>query len=535
MRNLFFTTLLFTSSLLTPATWANEAAADIIPAIGKDRAEEYYKSFADTLRFAETVIEMQEELKSDTTGEVMLKLLARCAEKAESRTIRQLTFLHYPQILSITKGNKLDGQLNANMITTLESMAADGHPHVWVLLAGLISKDETIPGEERNQRMLQYLEHAAQAGSACGMVSLAGTYLTDNTPDLPPDTIPDLCAKAIIAENLHLNERLGNSVTCAALRNTALNYLLRDQGDAILATAAMYLHESLSGGQDSRGEAAYILGEAIRRLPEESMNDRFQECLNAYMRAGHAGHPAAIDAVANLLSFHPSYSDEDIARIREQAVMAGYIPFINYLKEIKTRTISVNFYFNTKYLYLLNKEEIEKLSNWAKKLLPRCPEESPVQLLGNLHGFVSILADDELMAHFIKAVEQGNSVKMPEAPSTQQLDISFETGEIPLLKAVRGSTSSVQTALVLDSLLTQYADEQPEHKAIIRVLRLANLHRTLREHDAFGLTAALRMLEIETELGGVPGCTEAQRNDLLRVFSSIRRHSSTENTTATAE
>jgi hypothetical protein len=116
------------------------------------------------------------------------------------------------------------------------------------------------------------------------MVSLAGTYLTDNTPGLPPDTIPDWCAKAIIAENLHLNERLSNVVTCAALRNVALNYLLRGEGDAILATAAMYLHECLDAGQDTRGENAYILGEAIRRLPEDSMSDRFQECLNAYIQ-----------------------------------------------------------------------------------------------------------------------------------------------------------------------------------------------------------------------------------------------------------
>ena len=535
MRKHIFTTLLFSSVLLTPTAWADAAAADRVPAIGKERVEEYYKSYTDTLRFAETVIEMQEELKSDTTGEVMLKLFAKCAENAESRTIRQLTFLHYPQVLSITKDNKIEGQLDADMMTMLETMAADGYPHVWVLLAGLSSKDTTIPEEERNQRMLQYLERAANAGSACGMVSLAGTYLTDNTPDLPPDAISDWCAKAIIAENLHLNERLSNVVTCAALRNIALNYLLRGEGDAILATAAMYLHECLDAGQDTRGENAYILGEVIRRLPEDSMSDRFQECLNAYMRAGHAGHPAAIDAVANLLSFHPAYSEEDIEGIRQQAVMAGYIPFVNYLKEIKTRTISVNFYFNTRYLFLLNKEEIEKISRKAKELLPRCPEEIPVRHLGNLHGFLSVLADDEITGRFIRAIEQGDSVSMPDAPSTQQLDISFESGESPLLKGVRSSTRSVQTALVLDSLLSLYADEQPEHKAIFRVLRLANLHRILREHDAFGLTAALRMLEIETELGGTPGCTEAQRNDLLRVFSSIRRHLSSENTTPAAE
>jgi hypothetical protein len=146
-----------TSAMLTPAAWADEAAADRVPAIGKERVEEYYKSYTDTLRFAETVIEMQEELKSDTTGEVMLKLFAKCAENAESRTIRQLTFLHYPQVLSVTKNNKIEGQLDADMMTRLETMAADGYPHVWVLLAGLSSKDTTIPEEERNQRMLQYL------------------------------------------------------------------------------------------------------------------------------------------------------------------------------------------------------------------------------------------------------------------------------------------------------------------------------------------------------------------------------------------
>lgn len=535
MKKQIFTTLLFASVLLTPTAWADAAAADRVPTIGQERTEDYYKLYTDVLRFVETAIEMQEELKNDTTGEVMIKLLAKCADKAESKAIRQLTFLHYPQVLSITKDNKLEGQLNADMLKKLEVMAADGCPHVWVLLAGLVSKDTSIPEVERNQRMLRYLERAANAGSACGMVSLAGTYLTDNTPDLPPDAISDWSAKAIIANNLNLHERLSNTITCAALRNVALNYLLRGEGDAVLSTAAMYLHEALNENQDPKGENAYILGEAIRRLPEDAMADRFQECLNAYMRAGHAGHPAAIDAVANLLSFHPAYSEEDIEGIRQQAVKAGYIPFVNYLKKIKTRTVSVSFYFNTRYLFLLNKEEIQKMSRWAKDLLPRCPEELPVRHFGNLHGFLSVLADDKITGRFIRAIEKGDSVSMPDAPSTQQLDINFESGESPLLKGVRSSTRSVQTALVLDSLLSQYADEQPEHKAIVRVLRLANLHRTLREHDAFGLTAALRMLEIETELGGTPGCTEAQRNDLLRVFSSIRRHLSSENTTPAAE
>ena len=75
--------------------------------------------------------------------------------------------------------------------------------------------------------------------------------------------------------------------------------------------------------------------------------------------------------------------------------------------------------------------------------------------------------------------------------------------------------------MALDAILQAYEDEEPQYKAITRVLRLANLHRALRENDAYGFSAALDMLSIERELGGAPGCTESQRNDLLRVFSGI--------------
>lgn len=530
-------TLLLTPWLFTPMLMADDTCPSPAVAGEQQSDNDYCETFTDALRIVEATINMQDELTSNPSNETVFKLLSECARRTKSKTGKQLLIFNNPQLVKFLQTKEdadIPGQ-QSGIIGGLESLASNGYPHVWAMLAGLAAMDTRIPEAERNQRMMDYLSRSAQEGSACGMVSLAGSYLKNNTPELPANTIPDWCAKSIIAHNLHLSERLSNGIPGMALRIIALNYLLRGQGSPELAATAAYLLTCIMDDYTNQPDDYYILGEAIRHLPEDAMEDRYAECLMAYYKSAQEGHPAAIEALAELLRTHPDYSEEDIAQLRQQAVTAGYNPLVNYLSNIKTRQVAINFHFNEIYLFLLNRQEIEKISAQAKSLLPHCPERHPIHIFGNLKQFVTLLADDERMNLYIRAAESTGSTAAPVEPAAQEMEISVKDGEIDLLSAVRDSASDTGTALALDAALSLYADAHPEHLAIVRVLRLANLHRTLRAHDEYGLTAALRMLHIERELGGCPGITESQRNDLLRVFGGILRHTRPENTTQTEE
>lgn len=497
----------------------------------------YYEEFCDILRITEVMIGMQDELKGLPPGEAQFRVLTECAKKASSKTGQQLLLFDNPQIVKLIKTEQeIDAASEeTDIMPKLEAMAADGRPDLWTALAAMSNKSPDLSEEERSKRALHYLQRAAEGGSDCGMVSLAGTHLKNNTPGLADNVIPDWCAQAIIAHNLNLTGRRDNWEVRTALRVVALDYLLRGKGSAMLATAAMYLELALAEEASVLAETGYLLGEALRHLPEGDLKDRHKDCLDAYLVGARAGHPAAMNAVAEILSYHPAYSEAEIEELRRQAVMAGYNPFNNYLKEIQVRSANVDFHFREQYLYLLNRDEIEKIHEWAKNLLPRCPRQLPADFLGNVKGFLSALADEAVMAEYMQAAEKPDT-KLPEVKAREhKLEATVEPGEIGLLKLVRNSTINVKTAMALDGILRAYENEAPQYKAITRVLRLANLHRVMKQHDEYGLSAALSMLVIERELGGVPGCTESQRNDLLRVFSGIYRRYLSENATPAAE
>lgn len=526
------------AAALASASDAADNAATAPPATTQSQQTggRYYEEACDILRLTETLIQMQDELGGTPSEEAEIRFLADWSKKAVSKTGQQQMLFDSPQLLDfITDQESGNHGKQEDTYTKLEAMAADGRPNLWALLAGLITQSPDIPEEVREQRALNYMQRAAQSGSDSGMVSLAGTYLKNNTPELSDNDIPDWCAKAIIAHNLNLTGRSNNFVVRKALRIVALDYLLRGKGSARLATAAMYLELALLENSADLAETGYLLGEALRHLPEGDLKDRHKDCLNAYLVAARAGHPAAKNAVAEILSHHPAYSEAEIEELRRQAAMAGYNPFINYLKEIKTRAISVNFHFRKQYLYLLNRNEIEKLHTWAKKLLPLCQERHPSKHVNNARGFISVLADADEIEEYMQAAEKADE-ELPEVKAPEhKLEATVEPGEIELLKLVRNSAGNVKTAMALDGILRAYENEEPQYKAITRVLRLANLHRVMKQHDEYGLSAALCMLVIERELGGAPGCTESQRNDLLRVFSGIYRRYLRENATPAAE
>lgn len=521
-----FSLVLMLAAALAAAPVVADDATTAAPATTQTQqtGSQYYEEFCDILRLAETLIQMQNELGDNPSEEAELRFLAEWSKKAVSKAGQQRMLFDSPQLLDFISDEESESNgKQAGIDTKLEAMAADGRPNLWTLLAGLTTQNPDIPEEEREQRILNYIQRAALGGSASGMVSLAGTYLKNDTQGLSDNDIPDWCSKAIIAHNLNLTERSDNFVVRQALRIVTLDYLLRGKGSAVLATAAMYLELALLEKSRDLAETGYLLGESLLRLSEGDLKNRHEDCLEAYLVGAKAGHPAAMHAVAEILSHHPAYSEEEIANLRHQAEMAGYNPFINYLKEIKTRAISLNFYFTKEYLYLLERDEIENLHTWAKKLLPHCPDLQPGRHIHNIRGFISKLADAEVIEEYMQAAEKPVAelpkVKAPE----QKLEATVEPGEIGLLILVRNSVRDKGTAMALDAILQAYEDEEPQYKAITRVLRLANLHRALRENDAYGFSAALNMLSIERELGGAPGCTESQRNDLLRVFSGIYR------------
>ena len=271
-----FSLVLMLAATLAAAPAVADDATTAAPATtqAQQTGSQYYEEFCDILRLAETLIQMQNELGDNPSEEAEIRFLAEWSKKAVSKAGQQRMLFDSPQLLDFIsdKESESNGK-QAGIDTKLEAMAADGRPNLWTLLAGLTTQNPDIPEEEREQRILNYIQRAALGGSASGMVSLAGTYLKNDTQGLSDNDIPDWCSKAIIAHNLNLTERSDNFVVRQALRIVTLDYLLRGKGSAVLATAAMYLELALLEKSRDLAETGYLLGESLLRLSEGDLKN----------------------------------------------------------------------------------------------------------------------------------------------------------------------------------------------------------------------------------------------------------------------